>query len=58
MFQTAIQYTNLFITRPSKMYTNWDFGTKINHLATLVGERTRDLFNFVYFLVTRPLSHR
>jgi hypothetical protein len=24
------------IPRPSKIYPNWDFGLKINHLATLI----------------------
>jgi hypothetical protein len=27
------------ISRPSEVYTNWDFGLKRNHLATLSGAR-------------------
>jgi hypothetical protein len=28
-------HTNIFHTKPSKMYQNWDLGLKINHLAIL-----------------------
>jgi hypothetical protein len=36
----TIKYT---ILRPSKIYTNWDFDLKTNHLATLSGSQYYDL---------------
>jgi hypothetical protein len=48
IYQSAIKYTRwpenipnipaFSIARPSKIYPNWDFGLKINHLATLLSE--------------------
>jgi hypothetical protein len=42
IYQTAVKYSQCklyqhfpFHSQPSEMYPNWDFGKKINHLATL-----------------------
>jgi hypothetical protein len=35
IFQMAIKYINIFPSKASKIYPNWDFGLKTNHLATL-----------------------
>jgi hypothetical protein len=34
--QMVLKISKFFIQRPSKMYQNWGFGLKINHLATLL----------------------
>jgi hypothetical protein len=34
-FQVTIKYTNFSLSRLSKIYPNWNFGMKINHLAIL-----------------------
>jgi hypothetical protein len=37
IFHLAIKFTNIFHSKPSKIYPqNWDFGHENNHLATLV----------------------
>jgi hypothetical protein len=36
MYQMAKEYTNLFHSKHFKIYPNWDFGLKINHLATRI----------------------
>jgi hypothetical protein len=33
----AMKYTNIFDSKTSKIYPNWDFCLKICHLATLGG---------------------
>jgi hypothetical protein len=35
IFQMGIKYINIYLQRLSKIYTNWDLGLKIYHLATL-----------------------
>jgi hypothetical protein len=44
--ETGGNIPTVSIPRPSKIYPNWDFGMKINHLATLIEDNRFFLSTF------------